>query len=165
LADCDRSGNALDTVATAGWSAEKRTAEIREICVTQATVGTLLASLSGDWRERRRDRDPRRDDRGGAAVGLIEFADTDGARWRVWHVETPPARAHLMDPQFRNGWLVFEREDGTDRRRLNRVPDDWSSLSPDRLAQLCRVAVPAVASRNAPSGPQPAWARPEPDSR
>ena len=101
----------------------------------------------------------------GAAVGLIEFADADGVRWRVWHVETPPARAHLMDPQYRNGWLVFEREDGTDRRRLNRVPDDWTSLSPDRLAQLCRVAVPAVASRNTPSGSQPAWARSEPDSR
>ena len=60
-------------------------------------------------------------------MGLIEFADSDGVRWRAWHVETPPARAHLMDPQYRNGWLVFEREDGTDRRRLNRVPDDWPS--------------------------------------
>jgi hypothetical protein len=98
-------------------------------------------------------------------VGLIEFADTDGVRWRAWHVETPASRAHLMDPQYRNGWLVFEREDGTDRRRLNRVPDDWSSLSADRLAQLCRVAVPVVPSRNANTGPQPAWARPETDSR
>ena len=94
-------------------------------------------------------------------MGLIEFADTDGIRWRVWHVETPPSRAHLMDPQYRNGWLVFEREDGTDRRRLNRVPDDWASLSPERLTLLCRVAVPVMASKNTPTGPQPAWTRPD----
>jgi len=98
-------------------------------------------------------------------VGLIEFADSDGVSWRVWHVETPPSRAHLMDPQYRNGWLVFEREDGSDRRRLNRVPDDWSSLTPERLAQLCRVAVPVVAVKSPSTGPQPVWARPEPDSR
>jgi len=30
-------------------------------------------------------------------MGLIEFADKDGVRWRVWHVDTPPSRAHLMD--------------------------------------------------------------------
>ena len=102
---------------------------------------------------------------GGAAVGLIEFADTDGVRWRVWHVETPPARAHLMDPQYRNGWLVFEREDGTDRRRLNRVPDDWASLTSDRLAQLCRVAVPVAGARITPTGPQPVWTPQESDGR
>jgi len=102
---------------------------------------------------------------GDAAVGLIEFADTDGVRWRVWHVETPPARAHLMDPQYRNGWLVFEREDGTDRRRLNRVPDDWASLTSDRLAQLCRVAVPVAGARITPTGPQPVWTPQESDGR
>ena len=98
-------------------------------------------------------------------MGLIEFADTDGVRWRVWHVETPPARAHLMDPQYRNGWLVFEREDGTDRRRLNRVPDDWASLTSDRLAQLCRVAVPVAGARITPTGPQPVWTPQESDGR
>ena len=97
-------------------------------------------------------------------MGLVEFADSDGVRWRVWHVETPASRAHLMDPQYRNGWLVFEREDGTDRRRLNRVPDDWASLPPERLTLLCRVAAPAVPPRNLATGPQPTWARPESDS-
>lgn len=98
-------------------------------------------------------------------MGLIEFADTDGARWRVWHVETPPARAHLMDPLYRNGWLVFEREDGTDRRRLNQVPEDWASLSTARLAQLCRLAVPVVNGKSSLSGPHVAWNRPETESR
>ena len=98
-------------------------------------------------------------------MGLIEFADGDGVRWRVWHVETPASRAHLMDPQYRNGWLVFEQEDGTERRRLNQVPDDWTSMSPARLAQLCEIAVPVVAQKTPTSGQQPVWARPETESR
>lgn len=98
-------------------------------------------------------------------MGLVEFADTDGVRWRVWHVETPPSRAHLMDPQYRNGWLVFEREDGSDRRRLNRVPDDWASMTSEQLAHFCRDAVPVMGARNTPTGPQPAWTRPEADGR
>ena len=98
-------------------------------------------------------------------MGLVEFADSDGIRWRVWHVETPASRAHLMDPQYRHGWLVFEQEDGTERRRLNSVPDDWASLGPGKLAQLCQVAVPVMAGRITPTGPQKAWARPETESR
>ena len=102
---------------------------------------------------------------GDTTMGLVDFADTEGVRWRVWHVETPPSRAHLMDPQYRNGWLVFEREDGTDRRRLNQVPEDWASLAPERLAHLCRIAVPVMAGKNTPTGPQPAWGRPETERR
>ena len=98
-------------------------------------------------------------------MGLIDFADGDGVRWRVWHVETPASRAHLMDPQYRNGWLVFEREDGTERRRLNTVPDDWTALSKDRLAQLCRVAIPVVGGKTPNSGQQPVWSRADAESR
>src|SRR5215213_10121230 len=98
-------------------------------------------------------------------MGLVEFADAEGIRWRVWQVETPPSRAHLMDPQYRNGWLVFEREDGGERRRLNQVPDDWASLSRERLAQLCRIATAVVLGKSSITGPQPAWSRPETDSR
>ena len=98
-------------------------------------------------------------------MGLVEFADKDGVRWRVWHVDTPASRAHLMDPQYRNGWLVFEREDGRERRRFNQVPDDWASLSKERLTLLCQVAVPVVAPKNTPSGAQPVMARPDPDPR
>lgn len=98
-------------------------------------------------------------------MGLIEFADDEGIRWRVWHVETPASRAHLMDPQYRNGWLVFEQEEGTERRRLNQVPDDWASMSPARLARLCELAVPVMAQRTPISGQQPTWSRPESESR
>ena len=98
-------------------------------------------------------------------MGLVEFTDKDGVGWRVWHVETPASRAHLMDPQFRNGWLVFERQDGTERRRFNQVPDDWASLPRERLALLCNLAVPVMAPRNGPSGQQPVMSRPDTDAR
>jgi hypothetical protein len=48
-----------------------------------------------------------------------------------------------MDASYRNGWLVFETEDGGERRRLARVPDDWAQLGPSHLAKLCALAVPA----------------------
>lgn len=86
-------------------------------------------------------------------VGLEYFTDAQGIRWRVWQVDTPASRAHLMDANFRNGWLVFEREDGSDRRRLAQVPEDWSSLAPERLAQLCAAATPAPAARSTPTAP------------
>lgn len=98
-------------------------------------------------------------------MGLIEFADSSGIRWRVWHVETPAARAHLMDPQYRTGWLVFEREDGSERRRLSQVPDDWASLGLQQLAQLCAVAVPVVIGKTTPTGQQAAWPRPDSEAR
>lgn len=83
----------------------------------------------------------------------------------MWQVETPAARAHLMEPSFRNGWLVFEREDGTDRRRLAQVPEDWASLSAARLERLCAAAVPAPAVRSvptvAPTIESPTWLRTE----
>jgi hypothetical protein len=56
-----------------------------------------------------------------------------------------------MDASYRNGWLVFEREDGSDRRRLAQVPEDWESMPPERLMQLSRVATPAPAPRTAAS--------------
>ena len=92
-------------------------------------------------------------------MGLINFKDAAGIRWRVWQVETPRASAHLMDPNFRSGWLVFEREDVGERRRLAQFPEDWASLSPERLAGLVAVASPVVAGRTTPTGQQAAWPR------
>lgn len=81
-------------------------------------------------------------------MGLITFDDQDANRWRVWQVETPAAQAHLMDARFRHGWLVFEREDGSERRRLAQTPDDWASLPPERLQALLHVAVPVTTPRD-----------------
>lgn len=76
-------------------------------------------------------------------MSLTTFRDAVGVCWRVWHVETPRTRAHLMEASFRNGWLVFEQEDGSNRRRLSQVPEDWASLSVEHLARLCTLAIPA----------------------
>ena len=94
-------------------------------------------------------------------MGLIEFKDRHGVGWRVWHVETPANRAHLLDPLYRNGWLVFEREDGSERRRLNQVPEDWASLPEERLALLCAIAAPAAAVKRPITGQQPLWTNPD----
>ena len=99
-------------------------------------------------------------------MGLRIFTDDQGSRWRVWQVDTPAARAHLMDVSYRNGWLVFEREDGSDRRRLAQVPEDWESMPPERLLQLSRVATPAPAPRTPGGGQQatiqsPTYLRPD----
>ena len=73
-------------------------------------------------------------------MGLVSFEDADGVRWRVWQVETPAGQAHLMEARFRSGWLVFEREDEQERRRLAQVPEDWASLPHARLDSLRRAA-------------------------
>ena len=80
-------------------------------------------------------------------MGLMTFKDADGTRWRVWKVETPASRAHLMDASFRTGWLVFEREDEQERRRLSQVPEDWESLGPDRLNELRQLATMVTTPR------------------
>jgi hypothetical protein len=102
-------------------------------------------------------------------VGLVMFRDAAGTRWRVWHVETPAARAHLMDASYRNGWLVFEKEDGSERRRLSQVPEDWAHLTPEHLGRLCALGVTATPVRTLstlttvkmPVAPRPADLRQE----
>jgi hypothetical protein len=81
-------------------------------------------------------------------VGLLTYQDATGTRWRVWRVESPRASAHLMEESYRNGWLVFEKEDGSERRRLAQVPEDWGSLSPEHLGRLCTLAVVAPPGRS-----------------
>ena len=98
-------------------------------------------------------------------MGLISFSDSAGVRWRVWQVETPAARAHLMEESYRSGWLVFEREDGGERRRYSGVPDDWTAFARERLNDLCRAATPVVATRTTPTGQQAVWSRAEADAR
>jgi hypothetical protein len=80
-------------------------------------------------------------------VGLRTFSDAEGNSWRVWRVESPTASAHLIDSSFRGGWLAFERADGQERRRLASLPDDWESLSPERLVAMLDVATRVDLSR------------------
>lgn len=80
-------------------------------------------------------------------MGLRLFRDAKGNTWRVWRVESPTASAHLIDATFRDGWLAFERQDNAERRRLAQVPDDWESLTPDRLSSLLESATRVEMSR------------------
>ena len=80
-------------------------------------------------------------------MGLQTFTDPEGVCWRVWKVDMPASRAHLMEANFRTGWLVFEREDEKERRRLSQVPEDWASLGPARLNQLRELAIVVTTPR------------------
>ena len=81
-------------------------------------------------------------------MGLLTFQDATGIRWRVWQVDSPRASAHLMAESYRNGWLVFEKEDGSERRRLAQVPEDWQHLTAEHLGRLCAVAIVAPPGRS-----------------
>jgi hypothetical protein len=51
-----------------------------------------------------------------------------------------------LDELYRDGWLCFERVDGSDRRRLSmsHAPAGWETLADERLDQLRRQAEPAM---------------------
>ena len=38
------------------------------------------------------------------------------------------------------GWIVFERADGEEKRRLSPYPSDWQSLADAKVAELCEHA-------------------------
>jgi len=74
-------------------------------------------------------------------VALRIFASGDGEQWRVWSVR-PTANGRAVRPTFQDGWLCFERLDGSCRCRLSveSAPDDWDVLPDDRLDLLRRMA-------------------------
>ena len=82
---------------------------------------------------------------------LREFRDRDGNEWRLWAVrplrpETPTGLDRLR-PEYQKGWLTFERIDGTERRRLLAIPDDWATRGVRELEDLL-----ALAARVSPRG-------------
>lgn len=79
-------------------------------------------------------------------MALRSYRDPDGGDWRVWRVVADSISFSTLGEAYRDGWLCFERTDGTDRRRLpmTQVPDGWESFSDDRLDQLRRSAEPAT---------------------
>lgn len=83
------------------------------------------------------------------------FTDRGGQEWNVWRV-TPTSSTAGLQERFQQGWLCFERADGTGRARLplEDVPPGWEQLPSERLELLCRLA--QVASR--PRGVTPAEA-------
>ena len=74
-------------------------------------------------------------------MAVREFTARDGRRWRAWDVSPevvePLTRAedYLADC-FRDGWVVFETIDGSDKRRLCPPPYAWEHRSDANLDDL-----------------------------
>jgi hypothetical protein len=81
-------------------------------------------------------------------MSLKTFRAPDGTNWTAWRVETSVP----VVPGTPSVWLAFQNEDGTERRRLLEVPDDWEQLSDQLLDLLRRIAEPVVSWRR-PSPP------------
>jgi hypothetical protein len=74
-------------------------------------------------------------------MAVREFTARDGREWRVWDVTAaslePLTRAedYLADC-YRDGWVVFETLDGTEKRRLCPPPYAWDKRSDIDLEAL-----------------------------
>jgi hypothetical protein len=92
-------------------------------------------------------------------MGLREFTDEEGRRWRAWDIvpdQMHPATRHEDYMQgFLDGWLAFETLDGSERARLTPVPIRWEEGSEEQLR--------ALLARAERAGPRPR--RPRPSSR
>lgn len=79
-------------------------------------------------------------------MALRTYDDREGGGWRVWRVTPDVISFSTLSESYRDGWLCFERVDGSERCRLSmtNVPDDWEALSDERLDLLRRMAEPAT---------------------
>jgi hypothetical protein len=80
------------------------------------------------------------------ASGALDFIDSAGTRWTVTEIArldfSERVMALLPHPERRQGWLLFESQWG-ERRRYTPIPDDWRSLTVDRLEGCLATAVRA----------------------
>jgi hypothetical protein len=79
-------------------------------------------------------------------MALRVYRDPAGDEWRVWRVMPDSASFATLDANYRDGWLCFERTDGTGRRRLSigLAPAAWESMPESTLDQLRLSAEPAM---------------------
>lgn len=77
---------------------------------------------------------------------LREFIGSDGRRWKAWDVTAqqihPKTRAEDYMRDLADGWIVFERTDGEEKRRLCPYPDGWDEWPDEEVAKLCDRADP-----------------------
>jgi hypothetical protein len=87
-------------------------------------------------------------------MALREFIDGDGVRWKAWDVTAdqihPRTRAEDYMHDLVDGWLVFERTDGEEKRRLCPYPAAWEESSDEELLALWQEAE-KVRRRSTPS--------------
>lgn len=80
-------------------------------------------------------------------MGLREFTDETGRRWRVWDIRPEQMHAatraedHLQS--VINGWLAFEPAGGGEKRRLAPIPPRWDSATEAELESMLKRAEPA----------------------
>lgn len=100
-------------------------------------------------------------------MALRVFTDREGVEWNVWHVRPTSTEGSSLHTRFRNGWVCFQRADGTERYRMpiDEVPPGWEVLPDDRLDLLRRVAA-QPAERDLPNtGQEAQHARVEDEKR
>jgi hypothetical protein len=77
-------------------------------------------------------------------MALREFDGPGGYRWKAWDVTAgqihPKTRAEDYMRDLAEGWIVFERADGEEKRRLCPYPGNWQTLSDPQVAELCASA-------------------------
>jgi hypothetical protein len=87
-------------------------------------------------------------------MALREFTDADGIRWKAWDVTSdqihPKTKAEDYMHDLADGWLVFERWDGEEKRRLCPYPHDWEESTDAALLTLFAQA-DRVQRRQTPS--------------
>jgi hypothetical protein len=79
-------------------------------------------------------------------MALRVYRDSAGGEWRVWRVMPDATTFATLGESYRDGWLCFERLDGTDRRRLSigLAPSAWETMPDSTLDQLRLDAEPAI---------------------
>ncbi|NUQ20900.1 MAG: hypothetical protein HOQ09_08055 [Gemmatimonadaceae bacterium] len=79
-------------------------------------------------------------------MSLREFIGSDGRRWKAWDVTAqqihPKTRAEDYMRDLADGWIVFERTDGEEKRRLCPYPEGWDEWPDAEVAKLCDRAEP-----------------------
>lgn len=90
-------------------------------------------------------------------MALRVYRDPDGGEWRVWHVIPDSVSFATLGETYRDGWLCFERVDGTDRRRVSigLAPVAWETIPEAALDELRRsgeVVTKAVLAGQAGDG-------------
>ena len=80
-------------------------------------------------------------------MGVREFTDDEGRRWRAWRVVPGLTKASAGGRQFlgdfQNGWICFEGIGSSARRRLPYRGANWTDISDEELKHLMQQAIDA----------------------
>lgn len=80
-----------------------------------------------------------------SGVAIRRFTDCVGIGWTVYCI-TPPslldgAMILLPHRERRQGWLLFESDEG-EKRRLTPFPAEWATISDFEMERWCMRATP-----------------------